>query len=66
METKTLNEVISNYLNENNISQAQFGDMVGVTGRAIRWYITGVRVPTGTVLANICKITNTDIRTVKM
>ena len=66
METKTLSEVINDYLKKNKISQAQFGEMVGVTGRAIRWYIDGLRVPTGTVLAQICKVTKTDIRTVKL
>lgn len=66
MEVKFLGDVIAEYLKANKMSQEEFAVKVGVTGRAIRWYIEGLRVPTGNVLARICKETNTDIRSINI
>lgn len=65
MESKSLGEVIKAFLKANKMSQEEFAVKVGVTARAIRWYMDGLRDPSGSVLTRICKVTNTDIRTLK-
>ena len=66
LEPKSLGELISDYLKANKMSQEQFAVEVGVTGRMIRWYIQGLRTPTGNILAKICKKIDIDIRKIKL
>jgi len=63
---KTLGEIIKAYCAKEKISQEKFGELVGVSGRAIRFFISGLKVPSGTVLIRILQLTGTESSSVKI
>ena len=61
MEKLKLKDVIKQYQAKNNLNNAQFAGLVGVTGRAIRWYLDELEKPSQRTLKAISKVTGVDI-----
>lgn len=61
MEKLKLKDVIKQYQTKNNLNNAQFAVLVGVTGRAIRWYLDELEKPSQRTLKAISKVTGVGI-----
>lgn len=52
-----LGKVITDYLQKQNITQLQFAESIGVTDRALRYFISGLKIPTTVTLKRISILT---------
>lgn len=52
-----LKDVIQNYLSKNKLNNEQFAQLIGVSSRAVRWYLSGLDTPKAFVLSKICDVT---------
>lgn len=60
-EKQSLGDIITNYIKKNKLTREQFAELIGVTSRAVRWYIDSIHAPSRAVLEKICQVTNTNI-----
>lgn len=49
---------LNTYLNENNLSQAAFAAMIGVSQAAVERYSNGKRIPEPPVMREIARVTD--------
>lgn len=52
-----LGKVIKEYCEAKNISQAQFADSIGISDRALRYFIAGLKIPQVITLKRISILT---------
>ena len=57
--TSTLGQRITDLLAEQQMSQRELANRIGVTEVSVSRYVSGERVPKGTVISNIAKVLHT-------
>lgn len=60
METKEIGKRIKEVRKQNNLTQTQFGDQIGVKGNTITGYENGTRCPSDAVIKSICLVFGTE------
>lgn len=49
------------YINQNNLSQVEFGELIGVSQPAVDRYIDGDRIPRPKIMEKISKVTGGEV-----
>ena len=52
-----LGDVINKYLSNQKVTQEQFAESIGVTPRALRYFISGLKIPSTITLKRISTVT---------
>jgi hypothetical protein len=53
---------LGDYLDRTNLANRDFGELIGVTGEAVRLYVMGARIPRPAVMRRIEEVTGGRVR----